>query len=77
MIKKVILSIILIVFLFTLTGCYDANTIENSYYIVALGIDLNDKDPINPYHISIQIAKNKALIGLVINININPTAPPT
>ncbi|MCX4303031.1 MAG: Ger(x)C family spore germination protein [Clostridia bacterium] len=60
MIKKVILSIILIVFLFTLTGCYDANTIENSYYIVALGIDLNDKDPINPYHISIQIAKNKA-----------------
>ena len=32
MIKKVILSIILIVFLFTLTGCYDANTIENSYY---------------------------------------------
>lgn len=59
MIKKIALSIVLIVFLFTLTGCYDANTIENSYYIVALGIDLNTNDTINPYHISIQIAKNK------------------
>lgn len=60
MIKKILLIIILIVFLFTLTGCYDANTIENSYYIVALGIDLNADDSINPYHISIQIAKNKS-----------------
>lgn len=60
MIKKILLSIILIVFLFTLTGCYDANTIENSYYIVALGIDINNDDTVNPYHISIQIAENKA-----------------
>ena len=60
MIKKFIIGFVLILFLFTLTGCYDANTIENSYYIVALGIDLNEDNPDIPYHISIQIAKNKS-----------------
>ena len=35
------------------------------------------KRPSNCCITRIKIAKNKALIGLVINININPTAPPT
>ena len=60
MTKKLFIGFILTFFLFTLTGCYDANTIENSYYIVALGIDVNENSPDIPYHISIQIAKNKS-----------------
>lgn len=43
--------------LFSLTGCYDANSIEASYYIVAIGID-KGKDSI--YNLSIQIAKNSS-----------------
>lgn len=53
---KIFLILTLIVFLFTLTGCYDASTIEDSYYIVALAIDKANTD--NMYNISIQIAKN-------------------
>lgn len=55
---KIFLSLILTVFLFTLTGCYDANTIEDYYYIVAMGIDLAETEGM--YNISIQIAKNKS-----------------
>ena len=42
--------------MFFLTGCYDANSIEASYYIVAIGLD-KGKD--EPYKLSIQIAKNE------------------
>lgn len=52
--NKISISIILILMLFCLTGCYDATSIENSYYVVAMGIDLSDN---NLYNISIQIAK--------------------
>ena len=54
--NKISISIILILILITLTGCYDASSIEDSYYVVALGIDLSDN---NLYNMSIQIAKNK------------------
>lgn len=43
--------------LIILTGCYDASSIENSYYIVAMGIDLAEN---NLYSLSIQIAKNES-----------------
>ena len=55
--NKLSISIILIFILFTLTGCYDASSIEDCYYVVALGIDLSNN---NLYNISIQIAKNKS-----------------
>lgn len=55
--NKLSISIILILLLFTLTGCYDASSIEDCYYVVALGIDLSEN---NLYNISIQIAKNKS-----------------
>lgn len=54
--NRLILCIIFILMLFCLTGCYDAKSIESSYYIVAIGID-SGKD--NLYNISIQIAKNE------------------
>lgn len=54
--NRLILCIILSFMLFCLTGCYDAESIESSYYIVAIGID-SGKD--NLYNISIQIAKNE------------------
>ena len=54
--QKLSISIILFLLLFTLTGCYDASSIEDCYYVVALGIDLTQN---NLYNISIQIAKNK------------------
>lgn len=54
--NKISISIILLTILFTLTGCYDASSIEDSYYIVGMGIDLAENDL---YNISIQIAKNK------------------
>jgi spore germination protein KC len=54
--KTFAIILILLFFLVTLTGCYDASSIEDSYYIVALGIDLADD---NLYDISIQIAKNE------------------
>lgn len=54
--SKISLFIILIFMLFFLTGCYDANSIESSYYIVAIGIDSGKEDL---YKISIQIAKNE------------------
>lgn len=53
--NKISISIILIFILITLTGCYDASSIEDSHYVVALGIDLSEN---NLYNISIQIAKN-------------------
>lgn len=55
--NKISISIILIFILITLTGCYDASSIEDSYYVVALGIDSSNN---NLYNISIQIAKNKS-----------------
>ena len=54
--NRILLSIILFFVLFSLTGCYDANSIEASYYIVAIGID-SGKD--NSYILSVQIAKNE------------------
>ena len=53
--KKVSIFLILLLFLFALTGCYDASSIEDAYYVVALGIDQNKNES---YNISIQIAKN-------------------
>lgn len=55
--KKWFISIILSFLLFSLSGCYDASTIEEAYYIVAMGIDLANDDS---YNISIQIAKNSS-----------------
>lgn len=54
--SKLALFSVLIFILFSLTGCYDANSIESSYYIVAIGIDRGTNDL---YNISIQIAKNE------------------
>ena len=54
--NKIFLFFVLIFILFSLTGCYDANSIEASYYIVAIGFD-KGKDEI--YNLSIQIAKNE------------------
>ena len=55
MIKKAIyFTFILTILLFTLTGCYDSNGIEDFYYIVALGIDKSENNLIS---LSIQIAK--------------------
>lgn len=51
-----LMLIILIFILFSLTGCYDATSIESSYYIVAIGID---KGKTTPYILSIQIAQNE------------------
>lgn len=58
--NKLSISIILILILFTLTGCYDASSIEDSYYVVAIGIDLTEN---NLYNLSVQIAKNKSSSG--------------
>ena len=57
--KNKILAIIFILFimLFSLTACYDANSIESCYYIVAIGIDKGENDL---YKLSIQIAKNES-----------------
>ena len=55
MIKKTIcFTLILTITLFSLTGCYDSNGIEDFYYIVALGIDKSENNLIS---LSIQIAK--------------------
>ena len=55
--KKISIIFVLLIFLFVLTGCYDASSIEDSYYIVALGIDQTKN---NLYDISVQIAKSKS-----------------
>lgn len=56
MLKKIISFILVITtLLFTLTGCYDSNGIEDFYYIVALGIDKSEKSNLS---LSIQIAKS-------------------
>lgn len=59
--KKIILKfsfiLLLTYILFSLTGCYDANSIEASYYIVAIGIDQGKS---STYNLSIQIAKNSS-----------------
>ena len=54
--KKISIILVLLICLFSLTGCYDASSIEDAYYVVALGIDSTENDT---YNISIQIAKNK------------------
>lgn len=53
--NKLSLCLILIIMLLSLSGCYDATSIESSYYIVACGID---KGKSAAYTLSIQIAKN-------------------
>ena len=54
--SKLFSFFILVFILFSLTGCYDARSIESSYYIVAIGID-KGKDSL--YNLSIQIAQNE------------------
>lgn len=55
MIKRTLYFIIILtLLLYSLTGCYDSNGIENFYYIVALGIDKSQTSKIS---LSIQIAK--------------------
>lgn len=45
MLKKFIsLILILLLIPFTLTGCYDANTIETLAYVVAIGFDVGEND---------------------------------
>ncbi len=47
MIKKVIaISLIIIFCLFSLTGCYNAEGLENLAYAVAIGIDKGENDKI-------------------------------
>lgn len=52
--KYVSFTLVLIILLFTLTGCYDSHGIEDFYYIVALGIDKTENNSIT---LSIQTAK--------------------
>ena len=50
-----------IILLFLLTGCYDATSVENLYYAVAIGIDsIDNSDNIN---LSVQIAQNSSSSG--------------
>ena len=53
MIKKFVVILILIVFVFPLCGCYDARGIETLAYVVALGID---KGSNSTYKLTLQIA---------------------
>lgn len=53
--KNWILVLILVVSLFTLTGCSDSIGIDNYYYVICLGIDKTDSDLLK---ISIQVAKS-------------------
>lgn len=56
MMKKCIsFTLILILLLFTLTGCYDSTGVEDFYYIVALAIDKAESNLIS---LSIQIGKS-------------------
>lgn len=52
-IKVSLIILILTICLFTLTGCYDANGIENLAYVIALGIDKGDTSKLK---LSLQIA---------------------
>lgn len=52
--KKTIIFIILITFItFCFSGCYDANSLESFYYVVALGLDKGDNSNLK---LSIQLA---------------------
>lgn len=52
--KKSIILLILVTFItFSLSGCYDANSLENFYYVIALGIDKSENSKLK---LSIQIA---------------------
>lgn len=51
--KKLLAICLIISMLFFLTGCYDANGIEELAYVVAIGLDINDN---NELELSVQIA---------------------
>ena len=54
MLKKVLTIIIILIFcLFTLTGCYNAESLETLAYAVAIGIDKGENDKIR---LSLQFA---------------------
>ncbi len=56
--KKTILIItILIISLFTLTGCYYTNGIDQYYFVISLGIDSSDNDLLK---ISVQISSSSS-----------------
>ena len=50
--KKLFVILILVVCLFSLTGCYDAIGIENLAYVIAIGLDKGETDILK---ISLQI----------------------
>ena len=52
-IKSIAVLLIITIFLFTLTGCYDADGLEALGYAVAIGIDKGENDKIR---LSIQFA---------------------
>ena len=54
MLKKLQFSILLVLILFCLTGCYDSTGIEDFYYAIAIGIDSTQN---NTILLSIQTAK--------------------
>ncbi|MGN1299333.1 MAG: Ger(x)C family spore germination protein [Candidatus Scatovivens sp.] len=52
--KKTIILLLLITFIaFSFSGCYDANSLETFYYVIALGVD---KGTDSPLKLSVQIA---------------------
>lgn len=53
MIKKIFLACILIVMLFTLTGCYSTMDMDKYFYIVGLGLDITEDGQLQ---VSVQIA---------------------
>ena len=63
MIKKITLICILIVMLFTLTGCYNNVDMDKYFYIVGLGLDTTETGLLK---VSIQIA-NTLLAGTSSN----------
>ena len=52
--KKYFIFLLLIIFLtFNLSGCYDANSVETFYYVIAIGLDYGTN---TKYNLSVQIA---------------------
>ncbi len=55
--KTILLIFIIIISLFTLTGCYYTNGIDNYYFIISLGLDLTDEGRLK---LSVQTSSNSS-----------------
>lgn len=60
--KTIILTLILSIFVVILSGCYDAQSVDNYSYVIAIGLDKSDSQKLK---LSLQFANSSRLARIL------------